>query len=155
MATHSSILAWKISWAEESGRLRFMGSQRDMAECLSISGLLGCHHFLFILFLYILFCNSDFHHSVLQVIYPFFCLSYSAIASFQCIILFICLFFLISCRYLVNISCLFSIFASILFPRSWIIFTIIMLRFFSLEDCLSPIHLVVFLGFYLVPSSGT
>ena len=28
MATHSSILAWKISWTEEPGRLQFMGSQR-------------------------------------------------------------------------------------------------------------------------------
>ena len=28
MATHSSILAWRIPWAEESGRLQSMGSQR-------------------------------------------------------------------------------------------------------------------------------
>ena len=28
MATHSSILAWRISWAEEPGRLQSMGSQR-------------------------------------------------------------------------------------------------------------------------------
>ena len=28
MATHSSILAWKIPWAEELGRLQSMGSQR-------------------------------------------------------------------------------------------------------------------------------
>ena len=28
MATHSSILAWKIPWTEQSGRLQFMGSQR-------------------------------------------------------------------------------------------------------------------------------
>ena len=27
MATHSSILAWKISWTEEPGRLWSMGSQ--------------------------------------------------------------------------------------------------------------------------------
>ena len=27
MATHSSILAWKISWMEEAGRLQSMGSQ--------------------------------------------------------------------------------------------------------------------------------
>ena len=26
MATHSSILAWKIPWTEEPGRLQFMGS---------------------------------------------------------------------------------------------------------------------------------
>ena len=29
MATHSSILAWRISWAEEPGGLQSMGSQRD------------------------------------------------------------------------------------------------------------------------------
>ena len=28
MATHSSILAWKIPWREEPGGLQFMGSQR-------------------------------------------------------------------------------------------------------------------------------
>ena len=27
MATHSSILAWKIPWMEEPGRLQSMGSQ--------------------------------------------------------------------------------------------------------------------------------
>ena len=28
MATHSSVLAWKIPWAEEPGRLQSMGFQR-------------------------------------------------------------------------------------------------------------------------------
>ena len=28
MATHSSILAWRIPWIEEPGGLQFMGSQR-------------------------------------------------------------------------------------------------------------------------------
>ena len=28
MATHSSTVAWKISWTEEPGRLQSMGSQR-------------------------------------------------------------------------------------------------------------------------------
>ena len=28
MATHSSILAWRIPWTEEPGRLQFMGSER-------------------------------------------------------------------------------------------------------------------------------
>ena len=31
MEIHSSILAWKIPWTEESGRLQSMGSQR--VEC--------------------------------------------------------------------------------------------------------------------------
>ena len=28
LATHSSILAWRIPWAEEPGKLQFMGLQR-------------------------------------------------------------------------------------------------------------------------------
>ena len=28
MATHSSILAWRIPWTEEPGGLQFLGSQR-------------------------------------------------------------------------------------------------------------------------------
>ena len=33
MATHSSILAWRILWTEEPGRLQSMGSQEsDMTE---------------------------------------------------------------------------------------------------------------------------
>ena len=28
MATHSSVLAWRIPWPEEPGGLQFMGSQR-------------------------------------------------------------------------------------------------------------------------------
>ena len=28
LATHSSILAWRIPWAEKPGRLQFVGSQR-------------------------------------------------------------------------------------------------------------------------------
>ena len=36
MATHSSILAWRIPWTEESGRLQSMGSQElDTTERLS------------------------------------------------------------------------------------------------------------------------
>ena len=32
MATHSSILAWRIPWTEETGGLQFMGSQRDRRD---------------------------------------------------------------------------------------------------------------------------
>ena len=32
MATHSSILAWKIPWTEEPDRLQSIGSQRDTIE---------------------------------------------------------------------------------------------------------------------------
>ena len=36
METHSTILAWRISWTEEPGGLQFMGSQEwDIIEQLS------------------------------------------------------------------------------------------------------------------------
>ena len=35
MATHSSILAWKISWTEESGGLQSMGLQRVGHNCVA------------------------------------------------------------------------------------------------------------------------
>ena len=35
MATHSSILAWKIPWTEEPSGLQSMGSQRNTTERLS------------------------------------------------------------------------------------------------------------------------
>ena len=37
MATHFSILAWRIPWTEESGRLQFMGSQKVRHDSLSLS----------------------------------------------------------------------------------------------------------------------
>ena len=42
MATHSSILAWEISWTEEPGGLQSMGSQRvrhDLATKQQLSAL--------------------------------------------------------------------------------------------------------------------
>ena len=37
MATHSSILAWRIPWTEEPGRRQSMGSQEfDMTERLTL-----------------------------------------------------------------------------------------------------------------------
>ena len=35
MANHSSILAWRIPWTEEPGRLQSMGSQRVRHECVT------------------------------------------------------------------------------------------------------------------------
>ena len=32
MATHSSILAWRIPWTEEPGELQFTGSQRQDSD---------------------------------------------------------------------------------------------------------------------------
>ena len=40
IATHSSMLAWKIPWAEESGGLQSTGSQKsDTTERLTLSQL--------------------------------------------------------------------------------------------------------------------
>ena len=36
MATHFSILAWKILWTEELGRLRSMELQRDVIVCMHV-----------------------------------------------------------------------------------------------------------------------
>ena len=32
MATHSGILAWKVTWTEEPGGLQFMGSQNSQTQ---------------------------------------------------------------------------------------------------------------------------
>ena len=50
MATHSSILAWRIPWTEEPGGLHSMGSQRDTTEQL--------HYYSYLFLWYI----SDFHN---------------------------------------------------------------------------------------------
>ena len=39
-ATHSSILAWRIPWTEEPGRLQSMESERVGHDCVSNSLLL-------------------------------------------------------------------------------------------------------------------
>ena len=41
MATHSSILAWRIPWTEEPGRLQSMGSQRVRHDRVTNTLLLG------------------------------------------------------------------------------------------------------------------
>ena len=40
MATHSSILAWRIPWTEEPGRLQSMGSQRVRHDLSDVSRFL-------------------------------------------------------------------------------------------------------------------
>ena len=49
MATHSIILAWKIPWTEEPGRLHSMGSQR-VGHSLSSINTNFCKHILEIIF---------------------------------------------------------------------------------------------------------
>ena len=44
MATHSSILAWKIPWTEDPGRLQSIGLpvESDMSEHTGIQTLVEC-----------------------------------------------------------------------------------------------------------------
>ena len=42
MATHSSILAWRILWIEEPGGLQVTGLQRVRHNCVTNSNLLTC-----------------------------------------------------------------------------------------------------------------
>ena len=74
------------------------------------------------------------------------------ISHFSYCVVYLYLFFK-SSVFLLNISCTLLACVSILFPRFWI-FIIIILMLFQV-DCLSPLHLVVHVGFYLVPSSVT
>ena len=54
LATHSSILAWRIPWTEEPGRLQSIGSQRvqyhwsDLAQHIMVILFLGFFFFLYL-----------------------------------------------------------------------------------------------------------
>ena len=48
MATHSSILAWRIPWTEEPGGLRSTGSQRVRQETNTVVPLFSYQRFQFI-----------------------------------------------------------------------------------------------------------
>ena len=66
MATHSSILAWRIPWTEEPGRLQSMGSQRVRHDW-SILARMHQHTFLKPFIAHLSFPNPLFH----SCIYPF------------------------------------------------------------------------------------
>ena len=68
-------------------------SGTQMLECLMLSQRSQAVFISFHSFFYILFCGNDFHCSVLWVNYPFFCLSYSALAYFS-YVFHLCLFVL-------------------------------------------------------------
>ena len=44
MATHSSILAWRIPWTEELGRLQSMGSQKNWTCLRTRARVRTVHH---------------------------------------------------------------------------------------------------------------
>ena len=60
MATHSSILAWRIPWAEGPGGLQFMGSQRVGQDWVTFT-------FLFYLFSYNSFSLCLYHIGLLDL----------------------------------------------------------------------------------------
>ena len=63
MATHSSILAWRIPWTEEPGRLQSMGSQRVRHDWVTFY-LRFSYNSLFCLCIYFFLLFSDFKHIV-------------------------------------------------------------------------------------------
>ena len=73
--------------------------------------------FIFIIFFCVLFHGSSFHHSVLRVIYSFFCLSYLVLITSSVLFISVCLFFSYF-RSLVNISCTFSQSLPPFFPQN-------------------------------------
>ena len=71
MATHSSTLAWRIPWREESGRLQSMGSQRvghDWATYLTLPYLIPISAIIRVRFCFILPCFIfvSFYHVVIK-----------------------------------------------------------------------------------------
>ena len=60
MATHSSILAWKIPWTEKPGRLQSMGSQsQTRLTSLSLSGNKITHAAIGILMMHLKFLRAS------------------------------------------------------------------------------------------------
>ena len=69
MATHSSVLAWKIPWTEEPRGLQSMGLQSDMTECAHNTHTYGetesmcvCWHYLSV--------QKNFNNSVIILVVP-------------------------------------------------------------------------------------
>ena len=59
MATHSSVLAWRIPWTEESGGLQSMGSQRDMTELATLTPRCTHMHLYICMFISILITKME------------------------------------------------------------------------------------------------
>ena len=112
-------------------------------------GSLGLSSF-FILILFPLFCSTAFISTILSFsslihssasVIPLLVSSRVFFSPVSVLSITPCLFFSSSMS-LLHISCIFSVYASILFPRSWIIFTNITLNYFQVV-CLFAFHLVL------------
>ena len=132
MATHSSILAWRIPWTKEPG------------------GLLSSFLFILLSFLCSMAVMSTILSSSLLMHSSFTLLLIPSSELFISLIVHLCLFFKASSS-LLNISCILSV-PPFFF---WDLESSLLLLFQILfqVDCLSPLHLVV-LVFYLVPLFG-
>ena len=71
MATHSSILAWRIPWTEEPGELQSIASQRVRHDW---SDLLHTHVYMYTIYIYLLLFTKEpvsygniFKHSAITV----------------------------------------------------------------------------------------
>ena len=63
MATHFSILAWRISWTEKPGSLQSTGSQTDMTEATE-------HALLILNYYYCCYCYFSFSEMFFQLHFP-------------------------------------------------------------------------------------
>ena len=69
MANHSSILAWRIPWAEEPGQLQSLGSQTDMTKVTEHA----CMH-AYMVFLCLTILRVFYHKYMLNFVKIFFCI---------------------------------------------------------------------------------
>ena len=76
MATHSSILAWKIPWTEEPGGLQSIGSQR-VGHDWSDLAIMHDHSHPFGSFCLLLSPEIWFYRSLLNLFYPLWLISFS------------------------------------------------------------------------------
>jgi len=73
MATHSSILAWRIPWTEEPGRLQSMGLQRVRHDWMTYT-----------MFSFVRNCRSVFQTAIHFTFPPAACESYCCSTSICC-----------------------------------------------------------------------
>ena len=67
MATHSSILAWKIPWTEEPGRLQSTGSQKESYTTEQLHFHFGFFAVVVAVFIIIIYFFGFFFHLFLLV----------------------------------------------------------------------------------------
>ena len=69
MATHSSILAWKIPWTEELGGLQSVGSQKDRHDLATKLQRKGMFYLEWCSIKDVVVIHSFFHQRVIELLY--------------------------------------------------------------------------------------